>query len=350
MDPFDTIDLLADEEVIRRYSHAIEPQSTGMVFASPPPYLDSHREPRTSALGNLDCLPVRILENILQHLDFLSLSRFSAVSFRGEDIVRQLPACRDLTIHCPSTLAALAKMRLLPYHSVATIVSALHSSACAGCGSFAAYLFLFTCERACWTCLHRDSRFWAIPRPDAGRCFKLSHAQLRTLMVARSIPGQYEMGISISRRGVQSLVSVRDARDLALEVHSNGSRTAYRESLTAPRYTPKNVVYWTHLHEHGDSGCESPRTENFSNGMASIMFPVLEDDSVIKPLWCMGCDLAYKYRSTFSYEIIEIVVPEGEDAELWFKEPARREWAPDEFLEHARNCIWVLMAEDGRQE
>lgn len=164
------------------------------------------RQSLQSSLGLLDRLPAELLLLTLELLDFQSLSRMSRVSLRGKAVVEGLPAFREMMQHAPETLPALGQTRLLKYHSSSLLRQTLRSAKCASCFSFAGFLFLPTCERVCFECLHENRALWLMTRAQAKRCFRLTDKQLATIPTLYSIPGTYNVMFLISRRRMIRLV------------------------------------------------------------------------------------------------------------------------------------------------
>ncbi|CAI6340612.1 unnamed protein product [Periconia digitata] len=79
--------------------------------------ISSSSSSSSSSVGLLDILPVELVHCTLSLLDFQSLSHLSRVSLRGYELVRSLPAYRNLIEHAPHSLAALSHIRLIRRHS-----------------------------------------------------------------------------------------------------------------------------------------------------------------------------------------------------------------------------------------
>jgi hypothetical protein len=129
------------------------------------------RDPSSSSIGLLDILPVELLQYTLHMLDFRSLSHLSRASLHGNEVVRSLPAYRNLMEHAPHTLAALGHTRLITLHSANVLYRTLLSEQCISCGEYGAFLFIPTCERCCYECLCSNQSLWVIPTTLARKCF-----------------------------------------------------------------------------------------------------------------------------------------------------------------------------------
>jgi len=191
------------------------------------------RDPNSSSIGLLDILPVELLQYTLHMLDFRSLSHLSRVSLQGNEVVRSLPAYRNLMKNAPHALAALGHTSLISLHSANALYGTLLSEQCISCGEYGAFLFLPTCERCCYECLCSNQSLWVIPTTLAKKCFDLTPSQLKLLPITRSIPGVYFVGHRISRQRQLKLTSVKAAKELGIKIH--GSTENMAEALTPRR-------------------------------------------------------------------------------------------------------------------
>ncbi|KAK1057166.1 hypothetical protein LTR12_014835 [Friedmanniomyces endolithicus] len=100
------------------------------------------RSPDAAAsLGNLEALPLELLQHISEFLDFRAISR--------------LRRTRTVT-HASKALAALGKIGMMRYHSVGALYATLVSQECISCGTPGVYLSLPTCERFCYDCVCKN--------------------------------------------------------------------------------------------------------------------------------------------------------------------------------------------------
>ena len=209
------------EDLIARLSYQPRPILNGMISISKPAKRSAiQHDPSSSSLGLLDML------------DFQSLSRLSRISLRGQVVVQSLPAYRDLMEHAPHT-PALGRTGLIDLHSATVLHATLLSEVCVSCGEYGAFLFLPTCERCCYECLHRSQSFWVIPTALAGKCFDLMLHQLKEIPVMRSVPGIYSVGHGVSRPRRLRLTSVKAAKELGIKVHVSMENIAKTLTPTA---------------------------------------------------------------------------------------------------------------------
>lgn len=180
-----------------------------------------YRRPTNASLGFLSLLPAEILFLALDFLDFQSLSRLSRVSIRTKETVEEMPAYTEMMEHAPRVLTALAKTGLIRYHSAPLLYQVRRSGKCSSCFSFGAFLFLPTCERVCFECLHSNIAFRVAPANMVKKCFTFTNIQLKKIPFMYSIPGMYRSETPVSRRTIFRLVSIKHATALAVELYGS---------------------------------------------------------------------------------------------------------------------------------
>lgn len=308
-----------------------------------------------------DSLPIEVLHLILEDVDFLSLSRFSRTSRRGCELVASLPAYQELHRHAPKALAALGRMTILQLHSSKTLRSSLYSDRCVCCGNFGAFLFLVTCERCCFECQYTKQALWVMPRAEAAKCFDIPAKELKMLPAARSVPGRYFVRLIIKRSKPQYLVSVRAAKKLALKLHGGTEAslaTHLQQSRPAPRLSRTKGLF-AHLQraqltfeDHDPRLLHVlPNTSNdYSNGMATILFPVLRrpGNVVDHGSWCRGCNWLWRGLHTLANDVLASLTPPRHNPIILCYAMALREWSDKDFIAHARACYGLQNLTESR--
>ncbi|KAI1738568.1 hypothetical protein F4680DRAFT_425483 [Xylaria scruposa] len=350
------------EELISRIICRSELDLHGMIRKIPPatPSCIRRESPRSS-LGSLDRLPAEILLLTLELLDFQSLSRISRVSLRGKAVVENLPAYREMMQHAPQTLAALGQTRLLSYHSSSLLRQTLRSAKCVSCFEFGGFLFLPTCERVCFQCLHENRALWMMRWAEAKRCFRLTDKQLKTIPTLYSIPGTYCVRFRISRRRMSRLVSVKQAKQLAIRIHGSIETSPELNPVLCPRRTHRRELWKFKRFIEAPlepPGCDLSKMPEKSNaiedeccGMASIRFAYLTAAGADHGVVCKGCVRALDdyQRGSMPARVFSELVPPG-------RRPARpllalrvRLRSRDNFVDHIQHCYGVsrLLAEWG---
>ncbi|EFE43520.1 hypothetical protein TRV_01711, partial [Trichophyton verrucosum HKI 0517] len=297
---------LSDEYLIANLAHRPLHQLAGRISISNPAKFSALLPCEgPSSMGYLDCLPLEILQAILNLLDFQALSRLSCTSHRARRAVEYLPAYRELMEHAPDTLTALGKSCLITAHSAAKLRAALRTESCVWCGEYGPFLFLPTCERCCYECQRSNPSLWVMTADLAKYCFRITAAKLREIPIMRSIYGVYDVSHELSRRRRLKLVSVRVAKELSLTVNAGSAPSNMRNNA--------HLIHLAHFlnaplapeGQNNGSGVTSRirycTLTDECCGMGSICFPSLQPDNTVeRGLWCRGCFRAseqYRFSS-----------------------------------------------------
>lgn len=309
-----------------------------------------------SSLGQLDLLPTELLLITLGLLDFRSLSRISRVSLRGKEIVEALPAYKDMMEHAPEALTALGKTRLLQHHSALLLHQTLKSDKCISCFMFGGFLFLPTSERLCADCLYENIALRMTTPTIAKQCFGLTGKQLQRIPIMYSIPGTYNMWLEISRKRVYRLVSVKQAKQLAIEIHGSAENVAsLMPSAPTAKMTERQFAIFKQFHEASlePPGCDLsrlPRDEDVIVddycAMASIRFPFLTSTGADNGRVCRGCLFATERHARGRMPemvMLEIVPPDVESSRAYIGLMLRLH-SEEGFFQHIQTCCGVKYA------
>ena len=314
----------------------------------PPTVLQSSS--KSSSIGFLDNLPAELLQWIFNLLDFRSLSRLAQVCHGARGVVGSLPAYRDLVKHASKALIALSRTKLITFHSAASIYAVLHSENCLSCQNYGPFLFLPTCERCCYECLHRDRSLRVIPSQTARMCFGVSPKDLRRIPAMLSIPGTYSVGHGVTRRKSTKLVSLKQAKELGIAVHgSEEAMSAFVALQNAEKLTRRqlHVFQWLTaeypkplLHHPSNLPSFADTPDDGFCGMASIGFPSLQWNGVLENgLWCYGCRLKLdKFMCTVNLDSDTELLVSGSDRIQAVLGKERRARSKSEFIKHMREC------------
>ncbi|RSL70298.1 hypothetical protein CEP54_001897 [Fusarium duplospermum] len=341
------------------FHHLVRPEASefkGMIRGLPQavrPSLSASGQPRGSSLGQLDLLPAELLLSVLDLLDFQSLSRLSRVSALGKDVVEDLPVYRDVIEHAPEALTALVKTRLVSHHPAALLHQTLHQSRCVSCHYYGGFLFLPTCERVCFECLYENQAFRMTTPSLAKQCFALTDNELEQIPLMHSIPGTFGLRFQFAHKQVEHLVSVKQTKQLALQVHGSPESLAeLMPKFRAANMTPRVLGMFRHFHEAPlePPACDMsqlPRkaevVEDDFGGMASIRFPSLTDFGVENGHLCQGCLVTYGHymQGALPESTLSELVPSGVGPYRPLLAILTRLWSADGFMEHARQCYGV---------
>jgi hypothetical protein len=295
----------SEDELLARFTCVactLEHDIIGFMIRNIPPAQPSRirRESFRSSLGLLDMLPAELILLTLNLLDFQSLSRLSRVSLKGKAVVENLATYMDMMKHAPTILTALGRTRLLYYHPAALLCQTLRSGKCVSCFGFGPFLFLPTCERVCFECLYENHSLRTTTINLAKQFFHLTERQLKRIPIMHSIPGTYGVRYNISRKRVYRLVSIKQVKQLAIEVHGSVENLPELERPRAWAAETAVKKYWGFKRFREaplkPPGCDMSRLPERRNlvkddfgGIASIRFPHLTDMGADYGLFCQGC-------------------------------------------------------------
>lgn len=323
----------------------------GMITISEPAQCSAIRQHSNSLIGILDCLPLEILQWALNLLDFQSLSCVSHASLLVKRVVESLPSYCDLMEHAPQTLKALGLTGLVHVHSAAALHDTLQSEACVSCGKYGAFLSLLTCEWCCYECLRQNHALWAISVNQAKKCFGLSFNHLKQVSILHSIPGFYSIR-QVSRRRSQRLVSVKEAKKLAIMKH--GSMENLDILVVSPiRDANDKALQEFYLFQWLRKAPLQPLNLDLSklpteqntpaddhHGMASIPFPSLVNCIPENGLWCSGCQWMFECHrfGKLPSNVASELVPAGVNPFLVLRGRQDRALSRASFLHHVQHC------------
>ncbi|SPO06460.1 uncharacterized protein DNG_09150 [Cephalotrichum gorgonifer] len=314
------------------------------------------RDSTASSLGHLDLLPTELLLLALAPLDFQSLSRLSRVCLRAKTVVENLPAYKDMMAYVPEALTALGlRTRILEEYPASRVHRALRDDRCVSCLGLGWFLYLPTCERVCYRCLHHDWGLIVVYLGYARRCFGLKDRHFA------SIPAMYDLpkagdGAAKDNPG-SGLYCVREAKRLSID-EAYGSLENAAKNLPRFRVPADQIPRWEQeiFARFREASLEPtgpywpPEPWILFGGTdydreTAIRIPRLTETGPDRGHMCMGCDVV-RYRR-----------PYGRAVATWAmsKAAARRAAAwgnllPREaFLEHIKVCdaVGQLLAEWG---
>ncbi|KAL4722267.1 hypothetical protein ACLX1H_010616 [Fusarium chlamydosporum] len=252
-----------------------------------------------SSLGQLDLLPAELLLSVLDLLDFQSLSRLSRVSLLGKDVIEDLPVYKEMVQHAPEALVALGQT------------------------------------------------------PMAKQCFGLTDHDLQRIPVMHSVPGTFGLRFQFAHKQVENLVSVKQAKKLALEIHGSLEKLAkLRPTYRPGKVSMKDAAVFRHFHEASldPPGCDLSRlprkaevVEDDFGGMASIRFPYLSDTGAEKGVLCQGCVVTYSHymQGLLPPHTLSQLVPADVGPYRPLLALLTRLWSQKGFLEHVHECYGV---------
>ncbi|KAK8034158.1 hypothetical protein PG993_009153 [Apiospora rasikravindrae] len=264
--------------------------------------------------GLLGRLPLELMLDVVEHLDFQSITRFSTASVQANACVQSCRKYRDVLRLVPEAVVALRRLGLLDLHSVLDLYSVLRADGCAICGELGPFLFLPTCQRCCEGCRSYYPSLRLMTSDQARMFYGLSKGdtnQLRQVHITPAIikGGRQSEWASWTAGG--TVVIAQAARDRSLAVHGSSDNVCLAALENCiPDYVRK-ARYWTAAQNvrpreewrvgrtplYDDFRPEAPDLHDFwpqvpYATMATMYFPTLTKDGDLQyAMWCAGCQM-----------------------------------------------------------
>lgn len=176
--------------------------SLSSVFRFPPDPRDdnpastssSFRE-STSSLGNIDILPLELINDVCLRLDMESLYHLRQTNSRARQIIHSMHEYKAIVNHALSPLCALLRTGSASGVTLKDFFKLLCTQNCSVCGDgYGNLVFLPTWIRCCSWCLgNYASQIGTTPLTIVKQEFKLSEASLGNLPTFTTLPGDYSM-------------------------------------------------------------------------------------------------------------------------------------------------------------
>ncbi|RBA20135.1 hypothetical protein FPRO05_08580 [Fusarium proliferatum] len=303
------MDTNSDDEVILKLTCDYDADSCKVIDHIIPARLSRvHPERSESGFGLLGTLPAELLLITLENLDFQSLPRLSRTCLRAKRVVENLVPYQQVLKHAPTVPTALITAGLVGHYPSSAVYRTLRTDRCVSCTDFGGFLYLPTCERVCFECLHRNRGLWMITIPMAKTYFSLTYKQVQTLPIMRIIPGTYCLRtLEKTHKKPFRLVSVKAAKSLAIEVHGSAENlAALFLRLTRQGRQPNHVFERYHKAPLEAPGCDMstlpPQIPHIGSdpfaGVSSLRAPYITDTGADWGQLCKGCQIT-EIRATY---------------------------------------------------
>lgn len=262
-----------------------------------------------SDLGVMDKLPPELLFMILDLVDFRTLSQVSRTSIKAKAVVEAFPPYQAMMEHAGETLTALSEIRLIQHHSSSLLYRTLRSDQCVSCFDFGAFLFLPTCERICQDCLYRNCAYRVATPPVIRKTFHLTKTQLKTIPTMNCIPGEYHVYSFATPGRNFRLVSVKQAKQLAIDVHGSvEALEPFQPTFTVQDHSEmghrsfksRKTIFEAPLMPPGRHMTTLPRPDcrpalDYWAGVAAIRFVYLSPTGPDDGRTCRGCRITLQH-------------------------------------------------------
>jgi hypothetical protein len=241
--------------------------------------------------------------------------------------------------HVPEALVALKETEMMGYHSVSQIYEALRSEECAFCEDYGPFLFLLTCQRACFNCLLRNPELRLFASHWKNKHLGLGDEHLMLLKRMKCVPGVY--ACDRTSFGVRTeLYLWSEVRPIAEECER--VLEEQRAKRQKRREDPKcDSPVFSSVSPGIDPASPDMRTEDekerlFDNCLdeyrcvGATPFPSLDGEMCVEEgFWCKGCN------PVFWLEMEYRPVVEGWKS---VERDMYRAYSRRGFLEHVKGC------------
>lgn len=174
--------------------------------------MSSHFRDPTASLGELERLPLELINAICLELDIASLFAFRQVNLRARQIVTVLPEYRLLATYALNCLCALLRTKSASWVTLSDFQRLLCHQSCSLCGSmYGDLVHLINWIRCCSACIRRrPQQTRTMTAASAKRVFQLSNISMKGIRTLRSLPGKYSMEETSRKRRI-NIVSAQSA-------------------------------------------------------------------------------------------------------------------------------------------
>jgi hypothetical protein len=172
---------------------------------------------KPSRLGQLSCLPLELLLEVLLNLDVRSVFRFRHVNAGAAKAIESLPEYNLVVRTALPTVCAILRTGLATRRTLYDIIAVLRSKTCELCGSSGNFLWLFTLKRCCFRCITRNHALRVMRLSDAWTLSELNPTHVRALRrngaILYSSPGTYSVGSGYVTVGRWPLIMLQDLKN-----------------------------------------------------------------------------------------------------------------------------------------
>lgn len=238
----------------------------------PLPPSQNHSEPpcvypkNTShlTLGDLQVLPIELLNIVFQFCDLQSLFHFLRLNSLAHAILKNSATYTMLEKHVSGPLRVFAKTRVASYYTVPQVLHVLtETDKCAACGKFGWFLYLPECKRCCIRCVFSKPEFETIAKTDAMHGFGLS---------AESVSALPAVATSSSTRSMR-LISKSRAHEAAIAEHGGESEF---EAFLKDRGSLSKQLCDSKMARRATHSFKNEKRNRNRRALVTTPFPVIE--------------------------------------------------------------------------
>jgi hypothetical protein len=269
----------------------------------PPTHVvDSNRPPVCATLGDLDTLPIELLDEVLQYSDLRTVSMLRLLNWRARVVVDASVPCRHILLRAPGVVTALGRTGVASHFSVSEVFYALSTPTCQVCAKFGSFLWIPECIRCCFSYLREAPELMPMGKGDARAAFGLTKRRLAKVPIMVTLPGTYTPS-KIPYRKKRHLLSREKARQAAIVAHGGEEGlTRYINcgiSQAKIKYD-RRVAARNRTREAFDSqGRINITVDDITRLMATVPLPYFDPSSrtMHVGLACRGCEFELERTS-----------------------------------------------------
>ncbi|KAJ5797561.1 uncharacterized protein N7503_006857 [Penicillium pulvis] len=189
-----------DEETLKNLI-AFDDKVDNQMFGAfkPLPNIDEHESANTMNLGLIGYLSLEVMHEIINHMDLITIARFSGTCRFARIAVNHHPSYKMVMEHASHICQTLTATGLGYWNSLGNFRNELQYPYCRSCGGSGSYVFLPTCERICPNCCDLNKDYWCITVEDATTAFAIDISDLRRIPIIRIKPQSYRSTVYPAR-------------------------------------------------------------------------------------------------------------------------------------------------------
>ncbi|KAJ5639246.1 uncharacterized protein N7484_007108 [Penicillium longicatenatum] len=234
-----------DQEILKNLI-TYDDKAANNIFSTLRP-LPSLKEPKSVAtvnLGLLGCLSLEVMHEIINHMDLLTIERFSRSCRFLRIAVNHHPSYRMVMEHASHIRDILSASGLAYWNSLGNFRNELQYPYCRSCGASGSYVFLPTCERICPNCCDLNKDYWCILVDDAKKAFAIDMPELRRIPIIRMKPNSYRPAVwPFALTYVEYMVPVKCAFEAGVKRWGTVENMQRQGELQSPDRNPDSTSF-----------------------------------------------------------------------------------------------------------
>jgi hypothetical protein len=215
------LDETASHEMLRLLAyHPQDYDDSVLSISDPPTHITDlvHRPLAYATLGDIDALPVELINEVLRYSDLRTVATLRILSRRAREVVDTSVPYKHILLHAPHVITALARTGAASHFTVDEVFYTLSTAVCYVCGEFGSFLWIPECIQCCFLCLREAPELMPMGERDAKAAFGLTTSGLAGVPIMVTLPGKYGPLMKLYRKTWRLLSRTR-ARQAALVVH-----------------------------------------------------------------------------------------------------------------------------------